>query len=65
MAHLLWLTASVYQPMRLGNQQKHMRHTLAQALVAAVAQYVPEGNLWLEPAMLIRVDMHEQAAVPM
>jgi hypothetical protein len=51
--------------MRLGNQQKHMRHTLAQALVAAVAQYVPEGNLWLEPAMLIRVDMHEQAAVPM
>jgi hypothetical protein len=41
-----------------------IHHTLPPALVAAVAQYVLEGNLWSEPAMLIRVGMHEQVAVP-
>jgi hypothetical protein len=65
MARLLWLTASVYQPMRHTSHQNDMHHTPAQALVAVVAQYVLEGNLWLELAMLTRVDMHEPAAVPM
>ena len=65
MASPLWLMVQAYRLMRHGSQHEHTHHTLPQALLVVVAQYVLVENLLLELAMLTPADMHEQAAVPM